>query len=211
MHENQTTHLSKTLEDLRQQLMVKVNEAKNVLTAVNTIEVMLGQTKTRLADIATNVSTELHAIDDPIRIQTGVVQPSDIKPDEFLGLTALEAAKRYLKTVGHARHIDDIANAISRGGAAIKGSDWKTKLLESMTRSTYDVVKVQEGVFGLTPFYTQEQLEGLRSARRRTQPIRRPTSRSKKVKSRRRVAVESEKKAKEAPKDSSAKVEQKAR
>lgn len=168
MHETPTTHLSKTLEDLRQQLMGKVNEAKNLLTAVNTIEAMLGQTKTGLADIATNVSTEIHAIDDPIRIQMGAMQPSDIKPDEFLGLTALEAAKRYLKKGGHAKPIDDIANAISKGGAVIRGSSWRDDLLTSLIRSTYDVVKVQEGVFGLADFYTQEQLKSLRSSRRPT-------------------------------------------
>ena len=162
-------HINKTLEDLKQQLAAKVAEAKKVLAAVNTLEELLGLPQTTLGDLGASVSLqESVGISDSVKVTFSSPKSAtnSIRPDEYLGVDPLKAAKQYMRRVGRAVHIDEIAEAISKGGAAISGAAWKDKLLRSLTRSTADVVKVQEGTFGLAEFYTEEQLKGLRSVRR---------------------------------------------
>ena len=105
-------------------------------------------------------------------------QPS-VRRDEFLGLKPLAAAKQYLKKSGQAGTIDEIGNAIHMGGAAISGSKWKEELEASLTRSIVDVIKIQDGVFGLAEFYTEEQIKGIRQVRRRV-----PAQKKRKTKAR---------------------------
>jgi len=158
---------SPNLDDLRQQLKIKCEEVRRILTAINTIEELFGQPKTSLDTLSVDVFSEALATDSGgTKVQIGRAKNTDIRPDEFLGITPLDAAKRYLRSIGQAAHIDDIANAVNRGSAAIKGPNWKDELEESLIRSTREVVKVQEHFFGLTEFYADEQLKGLREARR---------------------------------------------
>jgi hypothetical protein len=178
-------HIRRTLEDFRQQLSAKMNEAARVLAVVNALEDQLGLPKTSpnsAGGLTWNV-----ALGDEARSNDGDHGPTTsavttIRPDEYLGDQPLEAAKKYLRRLRRAATLEDIAGAISRGGAAIRsGTDWRTELDASLTRSTREVVKVREGTFGLVEFYTEEQLKGLRAVRRqRPEPVRkqRPRTRS---------------------------------
>jgi hypothetical protein len=88
--------------------------------------------------------------------------------------------------------MDEIGDAVTRGGAAIKGSDWRDKLETSLIRSTYEIVKVQEHTFGLVSFYTEDQLKGLRETRRQqTEPTtkKRKASRRGKIRAKKAAAL----------------------
>jgi len=165
------THVTKTLEELKQQLNAKLNEAKKILNAINTLEESYSQAKTTLSELETNLAVSGQITESLSFAPTLAGGTLDVRPDEFLGDPPLIAAKKYIEKAGRAVPLDDIANAVQRGGASIRGSDWREKLETSLVRSTLDVVKVRKGIFGLKKFYTQEQLEGLRSARRRSEPV----------------------------------------
>ena len=170
-------HIRRTLEDFRQQLSVKMSEAAKVLAVVNALEEQLGLPKTS-PNNAGGVSWNV-ALGEEVRISDGGQGSSSpalnaIRPDEYLGDAPLEAAKKYLRRVRRAASLDDIADAVSKGGAAIRGTEWKSELDASLTRSTREVVKVRDGMYGLVEFYTEEQLKGLRATRRqRPEPVRR--------------------------------------
>jgi hypothetical protein len=159
------THIDKTLEDLKQQLSIKMAEVKRLLTTINSLEEYAGLPKTVFQDAGVAVSVHDSAsISEAVDvIPRGV---SRIRPDEFLGEDPLKAAKKYIGRVGHAVGFDEIADAVSRGGAATKGADWRERLKTGLIRSTHDIVKVQDDTFGLTGFYTDELLKNLREARR---------------------------------------------
>src|SRR5437016_891 len=111
-----TTHIEKTLEDLRRQLMFRMADVAKLLGAINVLEDMHELPRTTLPTIQ---------LDAPVASPVAGSSRPQIKADDYLGEEPLEAAKKYIQSVGHAVHIDDIGEAISKGGAAIKGADWK--------------------------------------------------------------------------------------
>jgi len=154
-----------TLEDLKKQLKTRLEEVGRILSAINTMEELFGQEKTSLQGLGINLAEDI-PVGENVRVKVGRPQNADIRPDQFLGISPLDAAKKYLRTIGRAAHVDEIANAVTRGSAAIKGAGWREELEESLLRSTREVVKVQEHIYGLTEFYTEDQLKGLRETRR---------------------------------------------
>jgi len=73
-----------------------------------------------------------------------------IRRDEFYGLSPLEAAKRFLKKRSRACTLDEIANGIRSGGC----QDFKEDdLARSLSRSTMEIAKVGEDLYGLVEFY----------------------------------------------------------
>ncbi|HVF61061.1 MAG TPA: hypothetical protein VNJ70_14740 [Thermoanaerobaculia bacterium] len=73
-----------------------------------------------------------------------------LKPWEFKGLKALDAAKLYLKRAGEPQPIQNIVAAIRDHGGD-PGSAESLKM--ALTRSTLEVVKVGEDIFGLTEHF----------------------------------------------------------
>lgn len=80
-----------------------------------------------------------------------------LKPWEFTGLLPLEAAKKYLKLAGEPRSISDIADAINRHGGSAGSID---HLKTSLTRSTLDIVKVGEDMYGPIEFFPHIKRSG---------------------------------------------------
>lgn len=76
-----------------------------------------------------------------------------IRPDQFFGMSQTGAAEAYLKMVGHAVHIDQIMDALRRGGIAIGGSDPQRNLYTQLVRGTRKFVLVSANTFGLREFY----------------------------------------------------------
>lgn len=78
-----------------------------------------------------------------------------IRPDEFFGLTHAEAARCYLKKVGHAVSLDDLVTALQKGGCKVGsgGTEPKKVLYISLIRNTRDFVPPQSGYIGLREFY----------------------------------------------------------
>jgi hypothetical protein len=77
----------------------------------------------------------------------------NIRADEFFGLTHAEAARRYLKKVGHAVSFEELADALRRGGCKLTGVDPKKVLYISLIRNTREFVPPQPGFVGLREFY----------------------------------------------------------
>lgn len=175
---DETDYISRTLEDVKSQIEAKIADAARLLPTANHLAEMIGAPTVSLADFIADydddslvVAAQPGAIDRPAAVtpvRGGAVR--HIKPDAFLGQVPLEAAKKYIGMVGHAAQIDEIAGAVERGGAAVKGADWRDKLEMSLLRSVHDVVKVKDKTYGLVSFYTAAQIEGLRGARRREKP-----------------------------------------
>ncbi len=87
--------------------------------------------------------------------------PTKIHPDTFFQHTPGEAAKKYLKMMGNrARHLDEIYEALIKGGFQIDGRRDKEKrraLYKALVRNTAEFVLVSTSTFGLVEFYPTEQ------------------------------------------------------
>jgi hypothetical protein len=164
-------HIAQTLEDIKAQIAEKLAEAARLLPTANHLAEMIGAAAVTLSDFLDDMDGQATPASAQgggrvVPAPTGRGAARHIKPDTFLGKPPLDAAKQYLGMVGHAVHIDDIANAVERGGAAVRG-DWRAPLEMGLIRSTHDVIKVQENTYGLVSFYSAAQVAGLRGARRR--------------------------------------------
>jgi hypothetical protein len=111
-----------------------MEEVLKVHAALNALEAIMGEPLTTL--------TALFGMD----AESSVV----IRADEFYGLGPLEAAKRYLKKRGEARPFTEIVEAIQAGGGRV---DSPEDLRLSLSRSTYEVAKVGDDLYGLVEFY----------------------------------------------------------
>jgi hypothetical protein len=156
------------IDDLKQQLASLVTQARKLLGIINDLEDLDGVPKTELPDLV--VGSVSQGKTSTNSGATSFLPASrslaSIRPDEYLGQRPIDAAKSYLASVGRATHLDEIADAVQRGGAAIFGALWKDQLDSSLLRSTADIVKIQDQVYGLVRFYSEEQLAGLRATRR---------------------------------------------
>jgi hypothetical protein len=116
----------------------RVAQMRKILAGLNTLEDLCGQPKTSLGSLL-NFSTD----------ETPVSSIS-VQPDEFYGLDPLVAAKRFLKKPGKAVPFKEIVTAVRAGGGD-PGNEEKLKV--SLARSTWDVVKIGDDLFGLLEFY----------------------------------------------------------
>lgn len=78
---------------------------------------------------------------------------TSIRPDEFFGLQYSDAARNYLRKVGHAVGLDELLDALRNGGCKVGGSDPKRVLYISLVRNTRDFVPTGNGFIGLREFY----------------------------------------------------------
>lgn len=123
------------LEQAKADLRGKIEEIKSsplmseileLHQALNTLESLLRESKTSLGELFNLTSEE----------KSSAVK---VRFDEFVGLTALEAAKRYLKKCPDARPFPEILEAISGGGGKVGDVE---ELRTSLTRSTLDIIKI---------------------------------------------------------------------
>lgn len=115
-------------------------------TGLNTLEGLQQQPLTSLGDVL--------GLGD-----LGSVSPlSRVKFDDFVGLPALEAAKRYLKKCTDARPFQEIIDAIKAGNGKV---DSEEDLRTGLSRSTLDVVKMGDR-YGLLEHYPHIKRGGKR-------------------------------------------------
>jgi hypothetical protein len=137
--------LNETIEKLKSEIEEHVvalksepawAEVEKLYRALGTIE--------ELADTPHTSLVELFGIED------GVAGKSvRVKDGEFYGLEPLDAAKRFLKRKGEAAKLDVIMEALITGGVQAD----KDTLRMSLSRSTWDVAKVGDDLYGLLEFY----------------------------------------------------------
>jgi hypothetical protein len=77
-----------------------------------------------------------------------------LRPDEFTGKAYLDSAKIYLERVGRAVSVDDLLDALKRGGSPVGGKTPKKTLYVSLVRGR-EVVPIpgQIGLVGLRKWY----------------------------------------------------------
>jgi Arc/MetJ-type ribon-helix-helix transcriptional regulator len=78
---------------------------------------------------------------------------STIRPDEFFGATHAEAARRYLKRVGHAVSFAELVDVLRRGGCKLTSSEPEKVLWISLVKNSRDFIPPQPGYVGLREFY----------------------------------------------------------
>lgn len=168
--------VTKRLDDMRRRATEALHEARAIVSQMNTVETVFDLPLTNLSDLETSALAEPTSL-PPLSMALGIGadarnQPTKrrgsvgIRPDEYFGVEPMEAAKLFLRSVGHAVHFDEITDAVQKGGAATKGADWRERLEISLKRSPYQVITVAEKTHGLAEFYSEDQLKRFRSSRK---------------------------------------------
>ena len=134
--------LKAAADQVKQQLRDKVEAIKadpqmaevlKLQKGLNSLEDILGEPYTSLSELFGLDSAEV-----------------GVKPGEFYGLEPLDAAKRYLKKRGGSpRSLVDIVEALKMGGCSASRDDLRL----SLSRSTYDIVKAGEDLYGLIEYF----------------------------------------------------------
>jgi hypothetical protein len=81
-----------------------------------------------------------------------------LRPDEFTGKSYLDSAKTYLERVNHAVSVEDLLDALKRGGSPVGGKTPKKTLYVSLVRGR-EVVPIpgQSGWVGLRKWYQKRK------------------------------------------------------
>lgn len=123
------------LDQARQDLAAKVAEIKSTPLMLEVLELhqMLNGLESLLKEPKTSLGSlfNLTPEDGEATIR--------VRFDEFVGLTSLDAAKKYLRKCSDARPFPEIAGAIRNGGGKV---DNEEDLRTSLSRSTLDIIKI---------------------------------------------------------------------
>jgi hypothetical protein len=170
--------LKDTLEIYRQKEKQLLSQLQSVRFMIKNLEADAGVT-TELNANESVVPVE-NSLDEsesaPVQIASPSGRKPQLRPDEFFGMTQADAARAYLKKVGHAVSFDELAEALQAGGCKVSGANTKKVLYISLVRNTRDFVPPRAGFIGLREFYPA----GARVAP--PKPKARPKSRQKKAK-----------------------------
>lgn len=148
------------LDQARQDLAVKVEEVKSSSLMTEILE--LHQTLNGLESLLKEPKTLLGSL---FNLTPGEVETSTrVRFDEFYGLSPLDAAKKYLKKCQDARPFKEIMEAIIEGGGKVDSED---QLKMSLSRSTLDVVKINER-YGLIDNYPHIKAQRASKARKQS-------------------------------------------
>jgi hypothetical protein len=156
------------LDDLRKGIVRKMTELHCALQGLNAVERAYNLPITDISEFETTETPTQTVLREGVRESHVSPKPSNVAilPDTYLGDPPLDAAKKYIGSVGHAVSFDEIVAAVTKGGAATVGPNWKDVLEISLMRSGAEVVKVADKTYGLARFYTEEQIKRLRESRR---------------------------------------------
>ena len=145
-------HLRKTLEHYRQQRQQKLEEVRAIETMIRQLELDLGEPATIEApplerDVAPAMARPISLI-SPLH---------SLRPDEFFAMSQSDAAKAYLRLVGHAITFDELVEALRKGGAKLGGADPKKTLYVSLARNPRkEFVWPSKEHIGLKEFYDRK-------------------------------------------------------
>jgi|SRR5579871_327859 len=123
----------------------RIADLKKQITALNALEDLESLPRTSLGDLLDFGSGTSSASSSP-----GL----SIEPDEFYGKEPLEAAKLYLRKRGKPASLAEIVAGIRSGGG---NSGSEAGLRISLTRSTYQIAKINDDLFGLVDWYDKLQ------------------------------------------------------
>jgi hypothetical protein len=150
-------------EPLRKALEHYIEQRRAKLDEVRQLDLMIGRLSRDIGD--TNAETQISenlsdSIGDAWQEKVDIVLQSgsgrsSVRPDEFFGMTYSTAAKMYLEKVGHAVSVEDLLEALNRGGCQVGGREPKKTLYISLVRDVRNFVPIsgKSGYLGLRKFY----------------------------------------------------------
>ena len=136
---------NKIVEKLQADLLEKAKEIEKIYNLLKSLKTY--DESIEIPDIANLITSGSAEITDSYR--------NSIRPDEFYGLSNTDATERYLKKIGHAMSLEDIYNALMKGGIVFRGNG-RNNLNVMLTRATRKFAKiVSDSVihFGLLAWY----------------------------------------------------------
>lgn len=142
-------YLRQTLEHYRQQRQAQLEELRKTEALIAHFEKELGEASTTEL-----TQSGIEFVNLSADIRPPEPRASDVRPDEFYGMTQTQAAKAYLQRMKRAVSIEQIVEALKNGGAQLGGADPKKTLYVSLARNPErQFVIPREGFFGLREFY----------------------------------------------------------
>ncbi len=145
--------MRETLEHFRSQERKLLADLASIRVMVKSLERELG-IPSQESEIPNGSNGQMIDVTVPAISGSMIGGKPSIRADEFFGLTHADAAKRYLKKVGHAVSFEELADAMKKGGSRLTGVDPKKILYISLIRNTRDFVPPQPGFVGLREFYS---------------------------------------------------------
>src|ERR1700722_13039252 len=121
-------HLRKTLEYYMQQRQQKLDELRPIDLMIRQLRADLGE-----AQPESQITDDQIAL--PLPARSGLHPLSFLRPDEFFGMSQSDAAKAYLEKVGHAITLDELLEALQKGGANVGGVEPRKTLYVSLARN----------------------------------------------------------------------------
>jgi hypothetical protein len=156
-------------ETLRKALEIYLQQKRGKLEEVQELDLMISRLRRDLGDAPQETQPEEEdssdtGIGDAWRenefgpkaasVNIGASKAS-LRPDEFFGMTYSAAAAAYLAKVGHAVSMDELLDALNRGGCPVGGREPKKTLYISLIRDVRNFVPIpgRTGFLGLRKFY----------------------------------------------------------
>jgi hypothetical protein len=142
--------LKAALEHYRGQERKLLDDLQSVRFTIRHIERDLG---IQSQDSTNNHGTVVLPTGNGVSVPSATAGRPNVRPDEFFGMTHADAARQYLKKVGHAISFEDLVEALQRGGCRVGGVDPKRTLYVSLVRNARGFIPPQSGYIGLREFY----------------------------------------------------------
>lgn len=139
-----SSSLRAAIKELQTQVDQKVSELANLKRTVNLLCANLGETPV-YADIE----------------QPGAGSSRAISAHEFYGKSPIVAARVYLEMVGEPVPVEEILDALARGGFDFEDQGWEEKsrlraLAISLSKNTAIFHKLPNGTYGLLKWYPEK-------------------------------------------------------
>ncbi len=137
------------LEKLLAERATKADELTKLDFAIEAIRRMLGE-QPEQSEVEGLSPRPTQVLRQELVRQVGTLST---RPDEFFGMSQTTGAEAFLRKVGHAVGLEQILDALSKGGLAIGGGDPRKTLYTQLVRATRKFVLVSPNTFGLRDFY----------------------------------------------------------
>jgi hypothetical protein len=173
-----------TLEELRAQERKTLDELNSLRFTIRNLERLGGIESSESSNIDNMPENAPPAKEATVAASSGTGGKATIRPDEFFGLTHAEAARRYLKKIGHAVPFAELVEVLRKGGCKLTSTDPERVLWISLIKNSKDFVPPQKGFVGLREFYPA----GARAANEKTKIKKKRKKGKKKAKKKDRAA-----------------------
>jgi hypothetical protein len=159
MAENES--LKMALEHYRQRKLSKLKEVQELDLMISRLSRDLGEAsegvqsneEENASDSGISEAWQENEFGPSVTTKNGA--KTNVRPDEFFGMTYSTAATAYLDKVRHAVSMDELLDALNRGGCPVGGREPRKTLYISLIRDVRTFVPIpgSPGFLGLRKFY----------------------------------------------------------